>query len=78
MIYKEEKIATFTDEKTRIQLLKITSHPDINPEYTSYMTITKYQIRVNRKRIYNTGFENDARKYFAIKVQNSILQLKII
>lgn len=76
MNYKETKIATYTNEKTRIQLLKMTELFIGDGEIPDILEI-KYQIRINRKRVYNTGFEYDARKYFAQAVQNDILQLKI-
>lgn len=78
MEYSEQKLATFTEGKTRIQLLKMTElyKGSINDEIPDILSI-KYQIRINRKRVYNTGYEYDARKYFAMAVQNSILQLKI-
>lgn len=76
MEFKETKIATYTGERTRVQLLKLTNtFIDLENDYTD--TVIKYQIRINRKRVYTTGFEYDARKYFATIVQNDILQLKI-
>lgn len=77
MEFTETKIATYTGERTRIQLLKMTElFVGINDEVPDILEI-KYQIRINRKRVYTTGFEYDARKYFATVVQNDILQLKI-
>lgn len=76
MEFKETKIATYTEGNTRVQLLKITSHTKFEPGYINSI-IVKYQIRMNRKRVYTTGFEYDARKYFANIVQYETLRLKI-
>lgn len=74
MEYSEQKLATFTEGKTRIQLLKLTNNDQLIENRFFYI---KYQIRINRKRIYTTEFENDARKCFATLINNNVLQLKI-
>lgn len=87
MQVKEEKICSFTQNGTRLQLVKITTLEAnetyiegfkkgiIKPYDTDY-TI-KYQIRQNRKVIQTTLLEYQSRKQFAQMVTNIVLQLKI-
>ena len=65
--YNEQNIETYSKKGTRINLLKVTNKDQK----------VKYQVRLNRRVKYTNTFEWEARKHFAIYVQNSILQLKI-
>ena len=65
--YSEEKIASFSQKGTRINLLKV-----IDGEYR-----VRYQVRLNRKVQKSSVFEYEMRKLFAMLVQNTVLQLKI-
>lgn len=75
---KEEKICTFTQKGTRLQLIKITSK-DIQKDVLEYYRTgkvtniwCKYQVRLNRKIIDTNISEYEMRKLFATYAQNII------
>lgn len=74
---KEEKIASFQQEKTRLQLLKITCDDIGTDGMPTDLSVIKYQLRLNRKIIGTSISEYAMRKVFATKVQNIVLQLKM-
>lgn len=78
---KEEKICSFTQKGTRLQLVKkiIPSEKKyFHYETQSYDYYTeKYEVRLNRKIIDTSLSEYTERKLFAQIVQNIVLQLKI-
>ena len=75
---KDKKICSFTQNGTRLQLIKIIY---LNEEQLKkgsiYADITKYQVRLNRKIINTSISEYQMRKLFAAYAQNIVLQLKI-
>lgn len=75
---KEKTIATYTTDKFRLQLLKLTLYDIEKPrEYIRGEPVNKYQIRLNRKIIDTSISEYNMRKLFAMYVQNKVLKLKI-
>ena len=68
MQVKEQKICSFTQKDTRLQLVRI------NREDRG---VFRYQVRLNRKIIQTSISEYDMRKLFATYCQNIVLQLKI-
>ena len=64
----EEKICTFTQNGTRLQLLRLRP-----VDYS----LEKYQVRLNRKVVKTSISEYEMRKLFAMMAQNIVLQLKI-
>lgn len=75
---KEQKICSFTQKDTRLQLIRITKLPiPIINGTPCYGGITKFQVRLNRKIIESSISEYQMRKVFATYIQNIVLQLKI-
>ena len=73
---KEQKICSFTQKGTRLQLVKI-AYLD-NPEEIELSDIQiQYQVRLNRKVIGRSKFEYQMRVLFSTYAQNIVLQLKI-
>lgn len=70
MQIKERKICSLTQKGTSLQLLEIIILDGMNSR-------SKYQVRLNRKRISTSISEYNERKVFATYAQNIVLQLKI-
>ena len=73
---KEQKICSFTQKGTRLQLVKI-AYLDYPEEIELSDIQIQYQVRLNRKVIGTSKFEYQMRKLFATYAQNIVLQLKI-
>ena len=65
---REEKICSFTQKGTRLQLIRINRFD---------RGVFIYEVRLNRKIISNSISENNERKQFATYCKNIVLQLKI-
>lgn len=72
----EKKIATFTQNGTRLQLVQIVKMY-YTPEGEIFNTEVIYQVRLNRKIVDTSISEYTERKIFATYCQNIVLQLKI-
>lgn len=75
MQVKEEKLCSFTQKGTRLQLIKINRMYEQNGKV--FDDIVRYQVRLNRKILDTSLSEYTERKLFAQMVQNIVLQLKI-
>lgn len=76
-MFREQKIATYTEPKKRIQLLQITTKkPPVVNGIELLEGITEWHIRINRKIVYKTKYRSNASKKFASIVTSEILQQK--
>lgn len=75
----ETKLMTYTKPGIRVQLIKLNNRdndPNIVEELARLQTT--YQIRDNRKRVYNTTDEHQAIRTFYNYIARHILQTKIL
>lgn len=75
-MFKEQKIATYSEPGKRIQLLKITNDQELKNCKNQPKIKIKYQIRRNRKITHTCFSEYVARKKYASIITGEILQQK--
>ena len=71
---KEEKICSFQQKGSRLQLIRLITEWGDTPRDAFTQ---KFQVRLNRKVIDTSISEYQMRKLFATYAQNIVLQLKI-
>lgn len=74
----ETKLMTYTKPSVRVQLIKIEKEDIGTDGITTSLTKIYYQIRDNRKRVYNTEDEHLAVKTFYNYIARHILQTKLL
>lgn len=76
-MYKEQKIATYTEPGKRIQLLQITTEkPPVINGIELLGGITEWHIRKNRKLIFKTKYRGEADKKMVSIITQELLQQK--